>query len=124
MATVLIIEDEPDIADNLSDLLDALGHEALQAHDGEAGLMMARTHQPDLVLCDLRMPKRTGHEVLQAIRQDGAWGAAVPFAFLTASTEPALRSKSLDLGADAFIRKPFDVDQLLGIIQSLIDDAS
>lgn len=122
MPTVLVIEDESDIADNLCDLLDALGYQTLQASEGTAGIQMAQERHPDLVICDVRMPKRTGHEVLQAIRDTGTWGRGVPFIFLTASTEPELRDKSLELGADAFVRKPFNVDQLVSTIQSLIDE--
>lgn len=120
--TVLVIEDEPDIADNLCDLLEALGYQTLQAHDGEAGTEAAQTHQPDLILCDMRMPKKTGHDVLRAIRASGSWGEQVPLALLTASAEPQLQEKSVALGASAFIRKPFDVDELIDTVQSLLND--
>ncbi len=121
MPTVLVIEDEADIADNLCDLLDALGYQTVQAADGATGIETAQHHRPDLVICDIRMPKRTGHEVLHAIRATGPWGASVPFVFLTASTESNLRDESLELGADAFVRKPFNVDRLVDTIQSLIE---
>lgn len=124
MSTVLVIEDEPDIADNLCDLLDALGYRTLQAHDGASGVEAAQTHRPDLVICDMQMPGQNGHEVLRAIREAGAWGTDVPFAFVTASTDAELKEKSLKLGADAFISKPFNVDQLLGTIRALLDDTS
>ena len=124
MPTVLVIEDEPDIADNLCDLLDMLGYETLQAHDGEAGIESARAHRPDLILCDMRMPNKTGHDVLRTIRDSGDWGASVPMALLTASTEPQLQEKSVALGANAFVRKPFDVDDLIDTVQSLLDDAA
>jgi CheY-like chemotaxis protein len=123
MPVVLVIEDEPDIADNLCDLLEALGYQTLQAQDGAAGIDMARTHQPDLILCDLRMPKKTGHDVLRTIRGAGRWGADVPLALLTASTEPQLQEKSVALGATAFIRKPFDVDDLIDTVQRLLGGA-
>jgi len=124
MPTVLVIEDEADIADNLCDLLEALGYDAVQAGDGTTGIETAQEQQPDLVICDIRMPERTGHEVLRAIRAAGAWGASVPFVFLTASAESNLRDESLELGADAFVRKPFNVDHLIGTIQSLVGDES
>lgn len=124
MSTVLVIEDEPDIADNLCDLLDALGYRTLQAHDGASGVEAAQTHRPDLVICDMQMPGQNGHEVLRAIREAGAWGTDVPFAFVTASTDAELKEKSMALGADAFISKPFNVDQLLGTIRALLDDTS
>jgi CheY-like chemotaxis protein len=124
MSTVLVIEDEPDIADNLCDLLEALDYRTLQAHDGASGVEAAQTHRPDLVICDMQMPGQNGHEVLRAIREAGAWGTDVPFAFVTASTDAELKEKSLKLGADAFISKPFNVDQLLDTIRTLLDDTS
>lgn len=124
MRTVLVIEDEPDIADNLCDLLDALGFQTLQAHDGAAGIEAAQQHKPDLILCDMRMPKKTGHDVLRIIRSADGWGADVPLALLTASTEPRLEEKSKELGASAFIRKPFDVDDLINTVHSLIGPSS
>jgi len=124
MSTVLVIEDEPDIADNLCDLLDALGYRTLQAHNGASGVEAAQNHHPDLVICDMQMPGQNGHEVLRAIREAGAWGRNVPFAFVTASTDAELKERSLALGADAFISKPFNVDQLLGTIRALLDDTS
>lgn len=124
MPTVLVIEDESDIADNLCDLLDALGYQTLQAHDGATGIKAAQERHPDLIICDVRMPKHSGHEVLRTIRGDAGWGAAVPFIFLTASTEAQLRDESLELGADAFVRKPFNVDQLVSTIESLVGNES
>jgi DNA-binding response OmpR family regulator len=124
MSTVLVIEDEPDIADNLCDLLDALGYRTLQAHDGASGVEAAQTHRPDLVLCDMQMPGQNGHEVLRAIREADAWGMDVPFAFVTASTDAELKEKSMALGADAFISKPFNIDRLLDTIRALLDDTS
>jgi len=124
MRTVLVIEDEPDIADNLCDLLEALGYQTLQAHDGTAGIEAAQAHQPDLILCDMRMPKQTGHDVLRTIRSAGPWGAEVPMALLTASTEPRMEEKSEALGANAFIRKPFDVDELIKTVHTLLGETS
>jgi CheY-like chemotaxis protein len=124
MCTVLVIEDEPDIADNLCDLMEALGYQALQAHDGAMGIEAARSHRPDLILCDMRMPKMTGHDVLRALRSDDDWARDVPVALLTASTEPRLKEKSEALGASAFIRKPFDVDDLIATVNALLGGAS
>jgi CheY-like chemotaxis protein len=69
------------------------------------------------------MPKKTGHDVLRTIRGAGRWGADVPLALLTASTEPQLQEKSVALGATAFIRKPFDVDDLIDTVQRLLGGA-
>lgn len=123
MATILVIEDEPDIADNLCDLLEALGHKALSAHDGAAGIDMARMHRPDLILCDMRMPKQTGRDVLRTVRAEDVWGGSVPVALVSASTEARIQYNNERLGADAFIRKPFDVDELIDTVQALLAEA-
>jgi CheY-like chemotaxis protein len=88
------------------------------------GVEAARSHRPDLILCDMRMPKMTGHDVLRTLRSEDDWGRDVPVALLTASTEPRLKEKSEALGASAFIRKPFDVDDLIATVNTLLGDAS
>ena len=111
MAKVLIIDDEAAIRENIARVLRLEGHEALQAADGEAGLALARSERPALILCDLTMPRLSGFEVLAALREDEAL-AAIPFVFLSASVEPERLQAGLDRGAVGYVTKPFGLSQL------------
>lgn len=111
MATILVIEDEAGIRDNLIRFLRLEGHEPVAAPDGLAGVEMARQHRPALVFCDLMMPRMSGFEVLKALRADPAL-AAVPLIFLSASAEPEKLDAGLALGATGYVTKPFDLGEL------------
>jgi signal transduction histidine kinase len=120
MPTILVIEDEPSIRDNIADLLEASGYEPIKATDGQAGIEKARRYAPDVIVCDVMMPHTDGHEVLHAIREDDAL-AATPFIFLTArSTRDDLR-EGMDGGADDYVTKPFRTADLLNAIEARLD---
>lgn len=117
MSTILVIEDEPSIRDNVADLLEASGYEPIKAADGQAGIEQARRHAPDLIVCDVMMPNTDGHDVLRAVRADASL-AATPFIFLTArSTRDDLR-EGMDGGADDYVTKPFRAAELLNAIET------
>ncbi len=117
MSTILVIEDEPSIRDNVADLLEASGYDPIKAADGAAGIEQARRHAPDLIVCDVMMPDADGHDVLQAVRNDANL-AATPFIFLTArSTRDDLR-EGMDGGADDYVTKPFRAAELLNAIET------
>lgn len=116
MATILIIEDEAPIRENLRQLLQLEGYAVLEAGDGVAGIEVARTSPPDLILCDILMPDVDGYSVLAELRGVPDM-AAVPFIFLTASANLEDRAQALKRGADDYLIKPFKIADLLAIIK-------
>lgn len=110
-----MIEDDQLIRESILNLLSLRGLTAIGAEDGRAGLQLAKENVPDLILCDLRMPKLNGYEVLAALRQDSTT-AIVPFILLTAETTPEVLEQGRSLGADGYLNKPFSTAELLKAI--------
>lgn len=121
MKRILIIEDESFIRDNLIELLEIEGFEAVGAENGHRGIELAKEYQPDLILCDVMMPELDGYAVLEALRQDSVT-ATIPFMFLTASADRGNLQKIRQLGIDDYILKPFNVDKFLAAIASRLSD--
>ncbi len=113
---VLVVEDEKDIAKLLKYNLEKEGYEVLTAHDGEAGLGMARKDKPNLILLDLMLPKMDGISVCRTLRQE----SKVPIIMLTAKKEEIDRILGLEIGADDYVTKPFSVRELLARIKSVL----
>ncbi len=115
MTKILIIEDEASLREDLLDLLEGEGFEVTGAADGQAGVDLARSWQPDLIICDVLMPGLDGYGVLETLRQDETM-ALIPFIFLTAKgTGPDLR-QGMTLGADDYLIKPYKQSELLAAI--------
>lgn len=114
---VLLIEDSQTLRDLVLQILEIENYAVAVAVDGEQGLKLARESTPDLILCDITMPKMSGLEVLRAVRSDPAT-AAVPFIFLTARAERGDLRVGMDLGADDYLTKPFDADELLAAVRA------
>lgn len=116
MATLLVIDDELPIRQNLARFLSLEGHQVLQAADGEAGLTLALGEpRPDLVLCDVMMPRLNGYELLAALRADPR-GRHLPFVFLSASAEKERLEQALEQGASGYVTKPFNLTQLKDVL--------
>lgn len=116
MATLLVIDDELPIRQNLARFLSLEGHQVLQAADGEAGLALALGEpRPDLVLCDVMMPRLNGYELLAALRADPR-GRDLPFIFLSASAEKERLEQALEQGASGYVTKPFNLAQLKDVL--------
>ena len=113
--TVLIVEDNTDIRENASRLLESAGYKTFTADNGKIGLEAARKHMPDLILCDIMMPILDGYGVLRALENIPEM-ACVPFIFMTAKTEKADFRIGMDLGADDYLPKPFTGDDLLRVV--------
>lgn len=103
---MLIAEDEANIAELLQFLLSRAGYDVSCAGDGEAALAAVRRDRPAVLILDLMMPKLSGFEVLKAVRADEAL-AKLPILMLTAKGQEKDRQLAQELGADAFITKPF-----------------
>ena len=101
---VLIVEDEKNIVDILRFNLQREGYETAEAYDGEAGLQLAETENPDLILLDVMLPKLIGFEVCKRLREKGN---NVPVIILTAREEETDKVLGLEIGADDYITKPF-----------------
>jgi DNA-binding response OmpR family regulator len=107
MATrVLITEDEPNIAESLTFILNREGYEVATAVDGEAALQRLRSDPPDLMILDIMLPRLNGFEVLKQMKADPALHA-LPVVILTAKGQAHDRRMAEEIGANAFITKPF-----------------
>lgn len=116
---VLLIDDEKDLLLGLATLLRHAGYEILTASTGTAGLQLAQTAAPDLILCDVMMPSPNGFALKQMLSENPAT-AHIPFIFLTARTEQIDKIGGLTIGADDYITKPFDRSELLLRIQAVL----
>ena len=117
MKKILIIEDNPDVRENLSAILTLSGYEAETAENGRIGVDKAQKNAPDLILCDIMMPELDGYGVLHILSRHHQT-ADVPFIFLTAKAEKEDFRRGMSMGADDYIAKPFDELALLQTIES------
>jgi len=117
MASVLVVEDNPDLAYGLRNSLEIAGHEVAVAGDGHAGVEQARTVEPDVIVLDLMLPGMDGYRVLRTLRDEGL---GVPVLILTARGEEADKVLGFRLGADDYVTKPFGVLELLARIDALL----
>jgi DNA-binding response OmpR family regulator len=122
-AKILIIEDDLDIADMLNTYFRVQGYEVLTSNWGEDGVRAAITSRPDLVILDIRLPDIDGYEVAKRLRSDRKT-SAIPIIFLTEKRDRADRLHGLELGADDYITKPFDVQELRLRVRNAIHRAS
>ena len=120
MSKILVIEDEARTRNMFRTCLEAEGFQTFGAEDGVAGVRQAQQHLPNLVLCDIMMPKLNGYEVLSQLRQ-GDTTATIPFIFITAKTEKANRRQGMSLGADDYLTKPSTVEDLLEAVSARLE---
>lgn len=122
MPKLLIIDDHQLVAETLAFILETEGFDTLVAFSGEEGLNMISRHQPDVVICDYRMPDITGLEVLQSLRESPEL-AHTPFIMLT--MDPSVRGRALTSGVNAFLTKSDPTDKLLSeIVNTLSRDSN
>ncbi|HET6992833.1 MAG TPA: response regulator [Bacteroidia bacterium] len=114
--TILVIEDNIEMRENTAELLNLAGYTVHVAADGKEGLQQAKKVRPDLILCDIMMPELDGYGVLRVI-ENTADLAGTPFIFLTAKAEKTDFRKAMDLGADDYLTKPFEGDDLLRMVE-------
>ena len=117
---VLIADDEQNIVISLEFLMKREGFEVVVANDGEEAIRRIRADQPDLVLLDVMMPKKSGFEVCQEVKSDPALGA-VRILMLTAKGRDTEVAKGLALGADAYMTKPFSTRELVDKVRNLLE---
>ena len=114
---ILIIEDEPALLRGLADTFTARGCEVLTAADGEVGLRLALSSQPDLVLLDIMLPKMNGYEICRAMREHAL---DMPVIMLTAKGQEEDTVLGLNLGADDYIAKPFRRQELVARVNAFL----
>ena len=120
-ATVLYIEDNLANLNLVEQIFERVGNiEIMSAVQGRLGIELARTHQPDLILLDLHLPDIPGEEVAKALRADEAT-RAIPIVVLSADAYGSKRRSLLALGVDAYLTKPFDVNELTALIGRLLE---
>lgn len=114
--TILLIEDNIEMAENITSILKLVDYEVLLAYNGKAGVELAKLHKPDLIICDIMMPDLDGFGVLHILSKDADL-FHTPFVFLTARTDNHDVRSGMNLGADDYITKPFDGLDLLRVIE-------
>jgi DNA-binding response OmpR family regulator len=122
MARVLVVDDEPDVLLLCRLNLEQRGHEVLEALNGDVALELARANAPDLVVLDLMLPGIDGYQVLQALRAEETT-STTPVLVLTAKSLQADRERSRQLGAAAFLTKPFLPDELCEMVDEMLSAA-
>jgi two-component system, OmpR family, KDP operon response regulator KdpE len=113
---VLVVDDEPQIRRFLDIGLRAEGYDVLLAATGAEGLALAATREPDLVILDIGLPDREGHEVLSELRQ---W-SQVPVLMLSVRSAEAEKVRALDIGANDYMTKPFGIQELMARLRALL----
>ena len=123
MQTILVIEDNEEILENLIEYMEMEGYKILAANNGQRGVELARELIPDLIICDVLMREMDGHEVLHLLL-DSAKTYEIPFIFSTSMSEKVNRAEALKLGADDYIIKPFELEDLLKMVKTWIKSGS
>lgn len=113
---VLIVDDESEVRTNLSEFLERNGYSVCDAGDGEEALAKTFTEKPDLILLDLRLPKVDGYQVCQTLKGNPIT-SAIPIIMITALNATPQKVKGIEYGADDYVEKPFDLDELVARMQ-------
>ncbi|MCK4963194.1 MAG: response regulator transcription factor [Anaerolineales bacterium] len=119
MNKILVIDNEFEIVEMISDILSIHDYEVKTALDGKDAIKSAIQFHPDLILCDISMPETNGYAVLKALRNDKRTHA-IPFIFLTALGGMHNLRKGMRLGADDYLAKPFEIEELLARLRAII----
>ena len=117
---VALVDDEPNILLSLEFLMKRSGYDVKTASDGDAGLKLVESWQPDLLLLDVNMPKRDGFEVCQALRGNPDF-ENLKIIMLTAKGREVEREKGLAIGADDYVTKPFSTQEIIDKVKALLE---
>ncbi len=114
---ILVIEDEDDVRENIEEVLELSDYQVITAAHGEQGVKLAQSQQPDLILCDIMMPKLDGYGVVKELRHNPET-ERIPVIFLTAKVDRSDQRLGMDLGADDYLTKPFSTKDILSAVES------
>ncbi|MFB3739176.1 MAG: response regulator transcription factor [Candidatus Velamenicoccus archaeovorus] len=117
--SVLVVDDEPQVVWMLRFSLEAEGYQTFSAGDGRMALDELRAHRPKLMLLDIMMPVMDGWSVLEEIRREIPEEVRPRVVVVSARSSLSDRAKAAELGADAFVPKPFNVDELMSVLHEL-----
>jgi len=118
---ILMVDDEPEFLEMVKTRLEAGGYEVITASDGQQGLDKAKKEKPDLIILDLMLPKMDGYKVCGFLKKDMRY-SKIPIIILSARAQGEDMKLGEELGADAYIIKPFDAPALLGKIKELLKE--
>jgi len=116
MKSILVIEDNLEVRENIAEILELAGYRVFTSENGKLGVEDAKRILPDLIICDVMMPELDGYGVLHVLSKIDST-ASIPFIFLTAKTEKSDVRKGMNLGADDYLTKPFDDQELLDVVE-------
>lgn len=120
MSRILVIEDQAMIRENIIEILEFEGFDAIGAGDGQVGLTLARQYRPDLILCDILMPVLDGFGVLEGLRSDPEL-VAIPLIFLSAGANEEGIRQGMALGANDYLTKPFAPADLVEVVRRWLE---
>jgi DNA-binding response OmpR family regulator len=118
---ILVVDDEQDIVKMVGLRLKANGYEVLSAHDGHQGLEMAQKEKPDLIILDVMMPKMDGYKVCGLLKKDSRF-AKTPVIMFTAKAQDKDKDLGREVGANAYLTKPFDPPALIAKVKELLGE--
>ncbi len=118
MSRILVVEDSPTVLYIMADALAQKGHEVLKAGDGAEAMQLAAERKPDVILLDVILPKVNGYQVCRQLKA-APETASIPIIMITSKARNSDRHWGMEQGADDYIVKPFDTDDLLNIIDRL-----
>lgn len=120
---ILVIEDNKDVRENTTELLELAGYQVTGAENGKVGVKMAKESLPDLIICDIMMPEMDGYDVLYYLSIDPKT-STIPFIFLTAKSDAHDFRKGMELGADDYLTKPFEEIDLLKAVERRLNKST
>ena len=115
MTKILIVDDEKDIVETLSFMLQAKGYEIISAYDGEEGLKLAKEEKPNLIILDVMMPKINGYKICRLLKYDAKY-KNIPIIMVTARSQDNDKLIGEETGANEYITKPFEFSDVLNVI--------
>lgn len=117
---ILVVDDEKDITETLSFMLKAAGYDVITASDGEEGLKFAKEENPDLIILDVMMPKINGYKIARLLKYDNKY-KHIPIIMVTARGQDSDKLIGEETGADEYITKPFEFEEVLTNVQKYLE---